>query len=419
MLPGSASDAASDATSDSATDAALDKEEMMAGSSIAALLEPAAPRARQSEVLRFETYADVAPLYESWCDLEQRSADATIFQSADWCRAWVEASEAAGVAESPRIATVWRGDRLVLLWPLAIRRLSVFRILHALAEPATQYGDVLIDAREDRAALLDMAWKEVRSWAGIDAIELRRVRDGSALSRLPELVRHDVKGSQASAPLLDFRQLDADSADGQRTSKTRNALRRHERLLAELGPVAFDILDRRQDQCDVLAEAFRLKREWQKEKSAVSAGYAHPASEASLLRLAGDGQLFAARLRVGENTAAIELGAVRNRQYWSLVQSYDLRFSKHAPGRLLFWHLLETCPSLSIDVFDFLAPAHRHKLEWSNRETGIRDYLMPISVRGRAAVSYLLNVKPRLRELYIRLPAGLRRRAARLVHELS
>lgn len=388
-------------------------------STYASVSRSAAPRSLQQDKPRFEHHDDVASLGASWRDLERRSADTGIFQSADWCRAWVEASRAAGLPASPRIATVWRGDRLVLLWPLAVRRLSVFRILHTLGEPATQYGDVLIDAGEDRAALLEIAWNAVRSSSGIDAIELRRVRDDTALARLPGLARRAVDSSQERAPRLDFRSQEVDTVDGQRTSRTRNALRRHQRLLAEHGPVTFEIIERPEEQCKVLAMAFALKREWQKEKSVVSAGYAHHASEGCLARLAMGGHLFAARLRVGEETAAIEIGIVRNRHYWSLVQSYDLRFSRHAPGRLLFWHLLEACPRLSIDVFDFLAPAHKHKLEWSNEQIGIRDYLVPVSMKGRAAVSYLSNIKPGLRQFYIRLPSGLRRHAARLVHALS
>lgn len=385
----------------------------------ASVSQPAAPPTVRFEQLRFEHHDDVASLDESWRELERRSANTSIFQSAGWCRAWVEASQAAGVVEAPLIATVWRGDRLVLLWPLAVRRLSVFRILHTLGEPAAQYGDLLIDDGEDRAALLAIAWNALRSWPGIDAIDLRRVRDDTALARLPELARHAVGSSRESAPRLDFRTLAASTVDGQRTSRTRNALRRHQRLLAELGPVTFEIIERPQEQGELLAEAFALKREWLKDKSMVSAGYAHQASEGCLARLAQGGHLFVARLRVGGDTAAIEIGMIRNRQYWSLVQSYDLRFSRHAPGRLLFWHLLDACPRLSIDVFDFLAPAHKHKLEWSNEQIGIRDYLMPVSMKGRAAVSYLSNIKPGLRRVYIRLPSGLRRHAARLVLALS
>lgn len=374
---------------------------------VAAPLRPVAA-GFEPQSLRLETHDGVVALYRSWRELEQRSADGSVFQSADWCRAWIEAARAVGAVEAPRILTLWRGSRLVLLWPLAVRRLSVFRILHALAEPATQYGDLLIDPDEDRAALVEIAWRAVRSWRDIDVIELRRVPDGSSLANLRELAAHAVDSSQDRAPLVDFRMLDADRADRQRTSRTRNALRRHERLLAELGPVGFEILEEPQEQCAAINEAFALKRKWQQEKSVVSAGYAHRASETCLERLAREERLFVARLYVGEQTAALEIGALRQRRYWSLVQSYDLRFARHAPGRLLFWHLLGRCPEIGIDVFDFLAPASRHKLEWSNTDIGIRDYLVPASARGGVALSYLSIVKPRLRGIYRQLPSRLR-----------
>ncbi len=367
--------------------------------------------------LRCEEATWDAELIEPWRDLERRSFNATFFQSAGWCEAWIDAARACGAAETPRIATIWRGPTLVLLWPLTVRRLSVFRILHHLGEPATQYGDVLIDKREDRRALLDMAWKMIRSWHDIDAIELRRVRDGTILAS--HLARHRVRGSRASAPILDFRNLDAASADGQRTSRTRQALRRHERQLGEYGPVSFELVRRPEEQCLLLDHAFSLKRAWQQQKAADSAGYAHGASLGCLQRLAKEGDLLAAYLRAGDEIAAVEIGALNQRRYWSLVQSYDLRFSKHAPGRLLFWHLLERCPELSIDIFDFLAPAHRHKLEWSNAEVAIDDYLVPVSTRGYLAVSYLARVRPVLRECYRRLPVGLRQHASGLLRRLN
>lgn len=368
-------------------------------------------------MLRFEEVAWDIALIEPWRDLERRSPDATFFQSAEWCRAWIDAAEACGVVETPRIATIWRGQKLVLLWPLTVRRLSVFRVLHNVGEPATQYGDVLIDRRENRKALLEMAWAEIRSWHDIDAIELRRIRDGTVLAA--RLAPHRVQGTKASAPLLDFRSLDASGADGQRTSRTHQTLRRLQHQLGEHGPVTFELVRRPEEQCLLLDHAFSLTRAWQQQNASVSTGYAHGANHGCLQRLAKERCLLAAYLRAGDEIVAVEIGALSQRRYWSLVQSHDLRFSKHAPGRLLLWHLLEHCPELSIDVFDFLAPAHRHKLEWSNAEIAISDYLVPASTRGYLAVSYLARIRPVLRECYLRLPPGLRRHAGDLLRRLN
>lgn len=367
--------------------------------------------------LRCEEASWDTDLLEPWRDLMRRSPNATFFQSPEWCEAWVAAAQAGGTPETPRIATIWRGRTLVLLWPLAVRRLAVFRILHQLGEPATQYGDVLIDKREDCCALLGMAWEMVLSWHEIDTIELRRVRESTVLAN--HLARHRVSGTRASAPMLDFRILEASSADRQRTSRTRQALRRHQRQLGEHGPVTFELVRRPEEQSLLLDHAFALKRVWQQQKGAVSAGYAHGASHDCLRQLSAQGFLLVAYLRAGDEIAAVEIGALDQRRYWSLVQSYDLRFAKHAPGRLLFWHLLERCPELSIDIFDFLAPAHQHKLEWANTEVAIDDYLIPVSTRGHLATAYLARIKPVLRECYLRLPPALRQQASGLLRRLN
>lgn len=369
--------------------------------------------------LRVETHTETGRLENEWLALEAACPDVTIFQTHGWCCAWIDAAQAAGRPESIRLATVWRGGRLVLLWPLSVRRLAGSRIVHALAEPATQYADVLIDPGEDRAELIALVWAEMLAWRGIDAIELRRVRDGSALAQLPGLASHAVVHSRTFAPILDFRRLSVESGAATRTSRTRNSLRRHMRALGRGGTVAFELCDRIADQRSLVREAFAMKREWQKARALPSAGFAHSASEDCLLRLAEKGHLWVTRLRVGEETAAIEIGAVRSGRYWSLVQSYQLQFAKHSPGRLLLWHFLEVCPNLSIDIFDFLGPDCDHKREWSNDEMGICDYLVPLSLQGRAATSYLSEVKPRLKDIHTRLPAGVRRLTAHLAGQLS
>jgi CelD/BcsL family acetyltransferase involved in cellulose biosynthesis len=362
---------------------------------------------------------DLSHLESRWRSLETRQRVPTLFQSFEWCKAWVDASQKAGAQEDVRVLTISSGDRLLLLWPLAIRRLASCRILHTLGEPAAQYSEALICPEHDAEKLLELAWATFRGCKAFDAIELRRVRSDSSLSKLAVLDTYGVAGSETAAPHVNFAQLDASGAAGQRSSKSRNSLRRHERLLAEHGPITFELIDDAQSQRMAYAEAVRLKEEWTRDRAWASAGSQHPASAGCLERLADNERLCGAILRVGHKIAAVELGVKRSTAYWSLVQSYDLQFSRHAPGRLLFWKFLAECPKLGIAFFDFLAPADQHKREWANGETPVKDYLIPVSPRGRAAVIYLRSIKPRLRDCYRQLPNGLRRVAAGFVHRLS
>ncbi len=366
---------------------------------------------------RIRVYSDIAEIEDDWRALENRVSKATLFQSFDWCSAWLDASQRAGRPEDPVIVTAWDDTGLILIWPLAIRRLAGSRILHSLGEPATQYSDLLIDPSADHDRLLQQAWKAIRDLKRCDVIELRRVPDHSPVTRIAGVFQGRVAGSRAEAPFLEVRRHGQISA--RRSGKSLNALRRHERLLGAHGTVTFEVIRDLADQRNAVAEAIRFKELWAQANCIKTAGYANPASDAFLVFLLEHNALFVARLSVGGSPAAIEIGCVRRGRYWSLVQSYDLGFSRHAPGRLLFWHLLEHCEDCGIEVFDFLAPADKHKLEWSGGSTFIHDHLVALTPLGQLTKFYLKNIKPRLRHYYRRLPKSLRRRVGGLISALG
>ncbi len=371
------------------------------------------------DCVRFQVSQDVTSLEREWRSLEAKVEKPLLFQSYDWCLAWLRACEAAGLQEDVRIVSLWRNNRAVLIWPLAVRRLFGCRVLHSLGEPATQGSDVLVDPAENKQQLVKHVLATVRTSLDVQIIELRRIRDGSLLRSSPLLAGYAVRGSETTAPVLDFARLDNGVVDDHRSSRSRNALRRHERQIGALGAIHYELLIEPEQQGHAVHAAVALKRIWMREKAKLSSGYAHPASLGCLLEFARSGKLTAAQLRVGHRIAAIEIGIVQRACYWSLVQSYDFAFAKYAPGRLLFRHLLGLCPVLGIEMFDFLAPSTRHKSELSNVEIPVCDFLMPTSIAGSMARFYLAGIKPRLGQMASHLPPTVRQRTEKFVGLLS
>ena len=244
-----------------------------------------------------------------------------MFQSYDWCAAWLRACKAVGLHEDVRIVTLWRNNRAVLIWPLAVRRLFSFRILHSFAEPATQCADVLVEPGEDAVRLVEHALTAVRTWKDIHLVELRRVRDGSPLKSLQTLSAFVVTGTENAAPVLDFTRLQNATVDAQRSSRSRNALHRHERKIGALGVLCYELLTEPERECEALLRAAALKRVWTREKGLMSSGNAHPASLGCLLEFAHRGKLTVAQLLVGDRVAAIEIGIVERGCYWSLCRA--------------------------------------------------------------------------------------------------
>ena len=365
------------------------------------------PRVSATDGCRARIEADLDALSKPWAELEAR-ADATVFQSYAWCSLWAEAARRAGCPETARIVTVWQGSRLVLLWPLALRRLGPLKILHGFGDPASQYGDALIERDGDRARWLELAWDQLRALRGVHALHLKAVRADAALGPLLEARGERFVTRRDVSPFADFR---PDAPPVSRSGRTRNALKRHLRLLGGYGETAFTVVTDPRERAEAIRDAVRLKQAWIARTAQVSAGYGHPANRHFLEALAGLDDFLILRLSVGGRIAAIEAGLLRDGRYYSMVQTYDARYALHGPGRLLFFHMVERPAAFGIEVLDFLAPTYRHKSEWANGEMPVRDYVIPLRPVGWLMLGYVRHARPRLKAGLQWLRRHLRSRA--------
>jgi CelD/BcsL family acetyltransferase involved in cellulose biosynthesis len=380
-------------------------------------VEISAPHGASASPYRAMLAVSIDEIAADWYALERRAVP-SVFQSILWCRTWLDRTAAVGRHEDVRLLTVYRGSKLVLVWPLALRRLGGCGILHQLAEPATQYCDALADPSEDTEAAARAAWDLICSWRDVDLLELRRVRDDAVIAALPPIAQGGSLASNVcSAPFIDGRM----AADGfaKRSGKTIGALRRHERKLAEHGPVAFDFPDSAQQKVEILREGLVFKRQWLIRRNMWSNGYFHAAADEFSLALAHSEQFSVCRVTVGGLTAAVEAGVVVRDHYWSLIQSYDDRYALHGPGRLLMWRFLERCPDAGISLVDFLAPAQDYKLQWANAEMPVRDHVIARTLKGTAMANALVRGRPALKRAFALLPSGARRGVIDLVRFAS
>ncbi|MEX6505872.1 GNAT family N-acetyltransferase [Jiella sp. M17.18] len=352
------------------------------------------------------------PLAEHWADLRARAASANFYQSYEWCSAWTRSCARAGRPEALRIVTVWEGRRLVLLWPLTMRRTGPVRVLHALGEPATQYCDLLVEASPNASTWFAKAWACLIETDDVDAVHMKHVRRHSALERLKPVRHRWIMVSTKASPYL-VKTADPSKRLGlrSRSGRSRNALKRHMKNLMRIGDVTFEAVPRSQHTVAVRA-ALDLKARWLEARGLASAGYLHPGNENTILTLAAKGHFMIRRLRVGDETAAVEIGVLDRGHYYSMIQSYDQRFAVHSPGRLLLSHMLESDDG--IETFDFLPPSLPHKTEWTQSFEGVADYVVPLTLRGRLMAAYLKAIRPRLAGTFEVLPASLRRRLSRL-----
>lgn len=364
-----------------------------------------APRAVHAEAI---VVSQIAELESDWLSLRCRSVGPSFYQSFAWCSAWIEACRRAACPQDVRIVTVRDQGRLVLLWPLAVGRRGPVRVLHALAEPATQYCDLLIEDSPGAPAWMDRAWEAVMAQADVDLIRLRKVRADGALHRHGAARLEAYVQATGAAPLL-RRSDDAGASMGRRSGRSVNALRRHLKHLNELGPVRCELVAPA-EQVAAVRQALRLKQAWSNDRGVTSAGYSHVANVGAITAVAERGLFTMRRLQVGDETAALEIGVIEQGYYYSMIQSYDARYAQHGPGRLLWWQIFLDS-SNGIEVFDFMPPSQPHKTEWTQDWVGVADYALARTFRGGIYLSASRELKPRLQALQRKIPPALRTKA--------
>lgn len=358
---------------------------------------------------------EISVVASAWKELRGRQTAPNFYQSYEWCSAWIRSCSAAGRPEMVRTVTVWQGDRLVLLWPLALRSLGPFRVLHSLGEPATQYSDVLVDDSPLAAAWFESAWKAIFTMDGVDALHLKHVRWDSSLERLTPKKQRWLQLLSDSSPFIvktpESGEVIPRCQRRNRSGRSISSLKRHMKKLQSFGAVTFEDVPRCNHRAAV-QQALALKSDWLDARGMASAGYLHPGNRNTILTLAEGGHFMISRMLVGDETAAIEVGVADRGHYYSMIQSYDQRFASQSPGRLLLWHLLEK--SDGIEKFDFLPPNLPHKSEWTEWSTDVTDYVVPLTMRGWLIARYLVSVRGMLVTTFDRLPTPLRRRLSRL-----
>jgi CelD/BcsL family acetyltransferase involved in cellulose biosynthesis len=95
-------------------------------------------------------------------------------------------------------------------------------------------------------------------------------------------------------------------------------------------------------------------------------------------------------LKINEQIIAAHFGLIFNNTFTFCVPSYDSRFAKYSPGRLLIYFLIKHCFDSRISYFDFGPGEETYKYEWSNNIVEGRSFI------GNSVLEKLIRVYTRL-----------------------
>ncbi len=388
---------------------------------------------------RVDIITDIAGLdaiAPAWRALEIRAADPlTYFQSYAWCRTWCAyyvpekgcLSAPAALAPDIRVCVVWKGDRLVAVWPLmALGSPHTVRRIVSLTEPHSQYGNILVDpefrASGNYAAAISDCWSKLRQEDRIDTIifdnvpasaipveisQVAAVEQGK--DRGPELMP---SGASAAFDLTSF-----DSFEDYRKSlksSTRRARNKRRNKLAGLGEMHYVVrFAGEAGYADLLRHGIAMKRRWLTETGRATRALNLPNVTEFLAALTnepnGESGAFAAAVTIDGKPVAVEIGFLWHRRLYSWLGSFDWDLRDYSPGKVQLEEAIGWCIGRGVTHYDLLGDPTTYKSDWSNGTTPLVSWRAAPTLRGRLYLSVWNDrLRPAMKRALAAAPPGLR-----------
>ncbi len=361
-----------------------------------------------------------------WQRLERASSQpAPGFQTSGWNLAWMQALAGDAPHAAPCALLVRDGaGEPVLLWPLMRERYPLqMEVFTWLSDPYGQYGDVLTTLREDALmAAMHVALATLRTLGG-DLVRLRHVRaDAACAPFLREVFR--ATQDDCAAPWLDLSAFASVEAYEKRFNREQRRRRRKiGKKLKQLtgAEPTLRLMDEPREIRAAMDRVLECKRQWLKEKGLVSralfSGHARAFLHALVEHLPpaprADADTPALALSVLEaegRQLSWEVGLRFRRRHYAWLTAHEPEFTRHSIGRLHMYLAQMQALRDGVKAYDLLVPDAPHKQSWSSHKTPVRNYFLPLSLRGRLlGATYLNHLRPFARDVYNRMPPQLRR----------
>jgi len=334
-------------------------------------------------------YQGLAEAEAEWRKFEQFGA-CYVFQKFDWVMAWYQLI---GTSEGyiPELFSVKNDQGAPICFlPLALKRQWGLRILTWSGGGLADFqGPIIGDSGRNLSAekFADI-WRVIKKQAGThDLVFFRNQPEKIGEYRNPFLTLGGIStGKHYRAEFYSGHNYYEESV----SKRVRQDTRRQQKRIAHLGNIKFQVLKTQEQRCRIVdwlitqkSIQYRRTRAHNIFKNKGYSKFLHtiaiPDNNKDYICIAG--------LYVNEELVAAHLGAEWQGRFYYLMPSYDRKWEKYSPGKILLSHLVQSAQSDGLDVFDFTVGSEGYKKEWSNHESEIFEYLSPQTVVGRIALA--------------------------------
>jgi CelD/BcsL family acetyltransferase involved in cellulose biosynthesis len=340
-----------------------------------------------------------------WSALADR-LEAAPYLYPGWHRAW----QAAFGVGALRILAARRGDHLVGVLPMEVRRGS----LSAPTNAHTPGFDILALDEEAARSLAAALFEMRRLHLSIHPVDA----DGQALRALSATAAahgyRTLVQPTGRAPYLRLAQ-DVHGHESALSRNLRHDVRRRFRRLCETGSVSIEVSDGRARLEDLLREGFDVEaKSWKGRRgTAIAAQDDTTRFYRELAQWAADaGWLRLAFLRLDGRAIAFQFDLEPGLNYYSLKIGYDPAFERFSPGKLLVYTMVARAVAHGFPAYELLGRDEPWKERWTDTSRAqVSFHAFSPSPRGRLAESTFVHGKRIAQRMPIaeRLAAALRR----------
>ncbi len=347
----------------------------------------------------------------AWRELEKRSPNRGLFNSVDW--AFYVANHFAG-SNDRRFVVVeaFAGNRLVALWPLAIRKHGGLNILTSMGAPFDQYSEALFSWDVNPAPLIDQMIGELRKQFPVDGLVMRKVKVTEPLydwlSQKAYVIDHGEEAPQVhldpDKPFEEFLQ--------KLNSKTRKNLRNYQNRLARQGDIEHVVVEGPQT-AELLAQCFDDRHAWLSDQGYSSEAFRDSHFKSFVTGLSEYSEslgLIAFVLKVDGEVAALQWGFIRGGCYYAFMSCRNARFEQFSVGRIHLRHIIEFCHRSGLNALDLMVPASSYKLNWTKTTEPVVDLIWPWTAKGFLVLDLVeRKVRPVVKHWLNQTPQALRK----------
>lgn len=345
--------------------------------------EPMAfPALSQSgSVLRVEVVRDVGgfpPLRDGWNALLKASRSFSAAQSYDYAlAAWRSIPD--GEAELA-IINIWRGERLICVWPLKVGRLGGLRVAMHLGIGDEYAGPLILEDRYTRSAAT-LALRAALRLA--DTVEIYAADPKSEFIAVARAARNIKYRSRINSPAVAVGAAPSfDEWLAGKSKSFRQGLAYERRRLAKLGGLE-TVTTSGDDGRQLVEWLFAGKRQLLSGRGKTDSWVFRPQSEALLKRLLADGAagVFGSALCLDGKIIA---GSVCFRSSGAIeffMTGFDPEYAAYSPGNLLIEDLARMAASEGRD-FDFRVTQDAYKMRWADTFAERETIIIAATARG-------------------------------------